>query len=55
MSDEMIGHGTLLELTSDIVAGAIPEHAAVVLGGVSYTIGKIDGIGGGMSVLYLEP
>jgi len=39
--------------TSDITAGNILEGDSLTIDSVVYTIGKIDNIGGGMSVLYL--
>lgn len=41
-------------LTSDITAGTIAEGDSVTIAAVTYTISKIDNIGGGVSVMYLE-
>lgn len=42
-------------LTSDVTAGGIDEGESATIGSVTYRIAKIDNIGGGMSVMYLEP
>ena len=53
--DEVDGHIEVLMKTSDISAGSIAEGDAATYSGAGYRISKIDPIGGGLSVLYLEP
>lgn len=53
--DEVDGHIEVLIKASDIAAGSVSEGDPATYSGDTYRISKIDPIGGGLSVVYLEP